>query len=965
MAISTVSFNNTPQARDDLYLNSNLTEDRVGGTFIIDVMANDLGGNAKKLYSIDDGVENEGSATSADLLTKDVAGVGSKSLWGANIAITTDGKVSYDPSGWSSAFRDKLGHLGDGESFKDSFTYAIQLGNGTLSWATVYVQIAGSNDAPVIELIGTDSASACLAETNAGLAISGTLTVTDADTSDSVSSAVTSVGVVGNAGTLTNDDLLAMLSVPTGPISADSGETHNLTWNFNSGAQAFNFLGAGQTLVLTYTITSTDTHSASDTQTVTVTIKGTNDAPTVTSGATADAIDENTTADTIVYTATASDPDAGDSITWSLTGTDADLLTIDSGGNVRLKAPADYEVKSSYSFNVVATDSGNLSDAQAVTLNINDVNEAPTAVSLLSTTMAINENVTVGAGIKVGDIAVTDDALGTNVLSLSGADAGSFTIIGNALYYTGAAPDFESKSSYSVTVDVDDASVGGTPDASQNFTLNINDVNEAPTAVSLLNTTTAIDENVTVGAGIKVADIAVTDDALGTNVLSLSGADAASFTIIGNALYYTGASPDFESQSSYSVTVDVDDSTVGGTPDASQNFTLNINDVNEAPTAVSLLNTTTAINENVSVGAGIKVADIAIIDDALGTNVLSLSGADAASFTIIGNALYYTGASPNFENKNSYAVTVNVNDASVGGNPDASQNFTLNINDVNEAPANSNPTDLHLNAFDANLNANNVQIGSFSTTDPDGTGTFSYSIIGGNAAGHFAVAGNILSVTGGSKLTDLAGQEFNLDVQVTDGGTPLGSYHEVIHLQIGTTGDNGSLGNASGEDVIYGNGGVDTLYGLTGDDALFGNDGNDTLFGGDGSDLLNGGAGSDTLVGGLGADTLTGGQNSDTFRFDLISEAADTVTDFNTSSTGDKLDIHDLISYADASPTLNEAITGGYVNLVSANGGADTIVQVDADGAAGGANFVTIVTLQGVAHATAATTLADNVILTP
>ena len=90
-------------------------------------------------------------------------------------------------------------------------------------------------------------------------------------------------------------------------------------------------------------------------------------------------------------------------------------------------------------------------------------------------------------------------------------------------------------------------------------------------------------------AGIKVADIVVTDDALGTETLTLCGADAASFAIVGNELCYIGASPNFEAQSSYSVTVNADDATLGdlGSVEASQTFTLTVNDVNEAPTAVS------------------------------------------------------------------------------------------------------------------------------------------------------------------------------------------------------------------------------------------------------------------------------------------------------------------------------------------------------------------------------------------
>ena len=57
-----------------------------------------------------------------------------------------------------------------------------------------------------------------------------------------------------------------------------------------------------------------------------------------------------------------------------------------------------------------------------------------------------------------------------------GRDAGSFSIQnGNELWFNGGA-NFEAKASYAVTVAVDDAAVGGTPDASQNFSLAITNV---------------------------------------------------------------------------------------------------------------------------------------------------------------------------------------------------------------------------------------------------------------------------------------------------------------------------------------------------------------------------------------------------------------------------------------------------------------------------------------------------------
>jgi hypothetical protein len=86
--------------------------------------------------------------------------------------------------------------------------------------------------------------------------------------------------------------------------------------------------------------------------------------------------------------------------------------------------------------------------------------------------------------VKLGDIFVTDDGLGTNTLSLSGADAASFELTGTEFFLkAGVTLDFETKSSYAVTVNADDSTVGTTPDASVNFTLTISDVEpEAPPA---------------------------------------------------------------------------------------------------------------------------------------------------------------------------------------------------------------------------------------------------------------------------------------------------------------------------------------------------------------------------------------------------------------------------------------------------------------------------------------------------
>jgi VCBS repeat-containing protein len=184
MAVNATSFMNTPQAGDDYFyaVTTGLTEDSLGMTFLA-VMANDLGGNAKTLYSIDDGTNSVGVISPTDLLTQDVVRTEAlstdRSAHGASIWITSDGKVGYDAGSLSSAFKDQLQHLAAGQFLTDTFTYAIRLGNGTLSWATATVQIVGVNDAPVV----ASAVTGCAQEDGAVVTLDALAHASDVDAS--------------------------------------------------------------------------------------------------------------------------------------------------------------------------------------------------------------------------------------------------------------------------------------------------------------------------------------------------------------------------------------------------------------------------------------------------------------------------------------------------------------------------------------------------------------------------------------------------------------------------------------------------------------------------------------------------------------------------------------------------------------------------------------------------------------
>ena len=256
----TTSFMNTPQAVDDYY--GNVLEDYI---YTFDVMANDLGGNANILWSIDDstldgttGTTSSGDGT-YDLLSKDAACVPELSDLGARIWIDS-GKIRYDARVFN--------YLGAGETVTDHFTYAIRLSNGTLSWATVTIAITGTNDGPTVsaaDLAGAvteDAATPSLTDT-------GTITFDDVDLTNTHTTGVTAAAGNPLGGTLT-------ASVTDPATGAGDG---TVTWNYSVANSATQYLAQGQTATETFTIRISDNSGAYIDQVVVVTITGTNDKP--------------------------------------------------------------------------------------------------------------------------------------------------------------------------------------------------------------------------------------------------------------------------------------------------------------------------------------------------------------------------------------------------------------------------------------------------------------------------------------------------------------------------------------------------------------------------------------------------------------------------------------------------------------------------------------------------------------
>ncbi|WP_340264839.1 VCBS domain-containing protein, partial [Sphingobium mellinum] len=266
---TTTSFSNTPQAKDDLFLSidTRLTEDSSQIVYL-DVMANDLGGNAKTLFSIDDSINSSGVISPADLLKQDTVRAEATStdysLNGAHIWITTDGKVGYDTSSLSASFRTQLQSLNAGQFLTDTFTYAIRLGNGTLSWATATVQFAGTNDNASISGTATGNVVEAGGVNNAlpgAPNVGGTLAVADVDAGQATFAAVSSSNLNGTYGTFT--------------FNSSTGQW---TYALDNARAATQGLTQGQLVYDTLMVNSADGTAS---QQIKVTVTGSNDAAVI------------------------------------------------------------------------------------------------------------------------------------------------------------------------------------------------------------------------------------------------------------------------------------------------------------------------------------------------------------------------------------------------------------------------------------------------------------------------------------------------------------------------------------------------------------------------------------------------------------------------------------------------------------------------------------------------------------
>ncbi|MCH8992068.1 MAG: tandem-95 repeat protein, partial [Acidobacteria bacterium] len=432
----------------------------------------------------------------------------------------------------------------------DSFTYTISDGSGGSDTATVSVTVDSVNDAPVVD----DQTFAVDENSNSGTVV-GVVAAGDPDAGDTLSYAITS----GNAsGAFAIDSASGQITVSdAGPLDFE----------------------VTPTFLLTVQVTDDAALPLGDVATVTINLSDINEVPVVDDQVFA--VDENSAAGTIVGSVTAGDPDAGQTLTFAITsGNASGAFAIDSAtGQITVSdaGPLDFEVTPTFALIVRVTDdgAGPLGDSATVTVNLGDVNEAPTVAN------------------PIGDVTVSEDAADTLIvltgvfadedngdsLTLSVAnDQPSLltaSVVGGSLTLD-YLPD--QNGTASVTVRATDGQGLFVEDV---LVVSVTPVNDAPTATD--DAFSVAEDSVDVTLDVLAND-SITPDTGETLTISSVGSGSAGGTITiaagGGSLTYSPLANFFGSES---FTYTINDGTPGS--DDAATVTVTVTPVNDAPTA--------------------------------------------------------------------------------------------------------------------------------------------------------------------------------------------------------------------------------------------------------------------------------------------------------------------------------------------------------------------------------------------
>ena len=457
-----------------------------------------------------------------------------------------------------------------------------------------------------------------------------------------------------------------------------------------------------------------------------------------TSNATADAFAENIEVGSIIAETSAVDPE-GETVTYSLSGEGSENFELDSNGNVVLKNALDFETVNSFTLTLSASDGTNTSSEEII-FTVQNIDEAPVLSSTLEAT-SFSEDLSIGSSIA--SISGLDPESSPLTYSLSGEGSELFTVDSQGNITLASALDFETTSSFELTLTVSD----GVHSVSESLTFSITDINEVPdTSISLA--ASAFEENVSLGTSIATVNVIDPESSELTYTLSGEGSDK--FTVDENGNITLKSAFDFETTSSYSLTLTVSD----GVHSVTENFTFSILDVTEL--SIQLASNDVTINENVNSGTAITSTTTTI--DGNSTVSYSLSGTGSDKFSVDSNGNITTNGTLDYETTTSYSITLTATD----GINTVSETLTVSV-------AN---TDLSIELASSTISLNEsvssgTAVTSTTATNPEGTVSYSLS---GTGSDKFSVDSNGNITTNGT-LDYETTTSYSITLTATDGTT--------------------------------------------------------------------------------------------------------------------------------------------------------------------------------------------------
>ena len=410
---------------------------------------------------------------------------------------------------------------------------------------------------------------------------------------------------------------------------------------------------------VTVTITATDDGGLAVVETFQIVVVDANEAPTAI-GLSDTSVDEATTG-AVVGTVAVSDPDdpAEPFGSHTITVDDDRFEVVGDTLKLRDSIALDHETGDQVTVTVTATDDGGASVSQGFVIAVNDVDEAPTTISLSNG--SVDENV---AGAEVGTLTVTDpdDPTGSFGMHSLAVSDWRFEVVDGALKLKpGFILDHEAGESVTVTVT---ATSGGGASLSQAFDIIVNDLNEVP---SLPFGSFTVSE--TAGIGAVVGAVVGTDpdhsaEPFGTLTYDLTNDAGGLFTIdAATGEITTAAALDHEAAASHSIVVTVTD---GGGSSASRSYTINVADINEAPTGISVPQAPAIIPDDTP---GVYVGRVQVDDpdarwEPFGSNTLTVDDPRFELVTVYGSQYLKlkNGVSLDFQSDPTVAVAFTATD---------------------------------------------------------------------------------------------------------------------------------------------------------------------------------------------------------------------------------------------------------------------------------------------------------------